>query len=74
MPRVRRSCPLTDEERVVTFSRAAGTLAYPASFVLVAAMNLCPCGCFGDAAKPRGCSMGIMYFELPFHRVPGNSV
>jgi magnesium chelatase family protein len=54
------------EDRIVTISRAAGTLTFPASFVLVAAMNPCPCGYFGDNAKPCTCSMGMMYSELPF--------
>ena len=32
------------EDRQVTISRAAGTVTFPASFVLVGAMNPCPCG------------------------------
>ena len=31
------------EDRVVTITRAAGTLSFPANFVLIAAMNPCPC-------------------------------
>ena len=33
------------EERKVTIARAQMTLTFPASFVLIAAMNPCPCGC-----------------------------
>ena len=39
------------EDRQVTISRAAASLTYPANFMLVAAMNPCPCG---FSAIPRG--------------------
>ena len=45
--------PLEDGQ--VTISRAAMTLSYPARFLFVAAMNPCPCGHAGDAAKPCLC-------------------
>jgi magnesium chelatase family protein len=32
------------EDKIVTISRAQGTLTFPASFMLIAAMNPCPCG------------------------------
>ncbi|HZQ36441.1 MAG TPA: YifB family Mg chelatase-like AAA ATPase [Dehalococcoidia bacterium] len=44
------------EDRVVTISRAQGSVTFPANFVLVAAMNPCPCGYAGDPAKPCTCS------------------
>ncbi|MBF6613109.1 MAG: YifB family Mg chelatase-like AAA ATPase [Chloroflexi bacterium] len=44
------------EDRVVTITRAAGTLSFPANFVLIAAMNPCPCGYFGDPVKECTCS------------------
>jgi magnesium chelatase family protein len=44
------------EDKVVTISRATGTLTFPANFMLVAAMNPCPCGYFGDAVKECTCS------------------
>ncbi len=44
------------EERRVTISRASGSLTFPANFQLLAAMNPCPCGHFGDMARNCSCS------------------
>lgn len=44
------------EDKVVTISRAKGTLTFPANFMLVASMNPCPCGWYGDAAHECSCS------------------
>ncbi|MBI1885188.1 MAG: YifB family Mg chelatase-like AAA ATPase [Chloroflexi bacterium] len=44
------------EDRMVTVSRAQGNVTFPASFMLVAAMNPCPCGFFGDPTKNCTCS------------------
>jgi len=44
------------EDKVVTISRASGSLTFPANFMLVAAMNPCPCGYYGDNLKPCTCS------------------
>ncbi|HSR21495.1 MAG TPA: ATP-binding protein, partial [Anaerolineales bacterium] len=44
------------EDKVVTISRAQGSLTFPANFMLVAAMNPCPCGYFGDAFKACTCA------------------
>lgn len=44
------------EDRVVTISRASGAVTFPASFLLVAAMNPCPCGYHGDPVRPCTCS------------------
>jgi len=44
------------EEKVVSVSRAKGTVKFPAHFILVAAMNPCPCGNFGIKGKPCTCS------------------
>ena len=39
------------EDRVITISRVSGTFVFPASFMLVAAMNPCPCGYYPDRSK-----------------------
>ena len=44
------------ESKKVTISRAMQTVDYPADFLLVAALNPCPCGYFGDKRKACVCS------------------
>jgi magnesium chelatase family protein len=44
------------ESGTVTISRVRQTLTYPAHFLLVAAMNPCPCGWYGDTTHPCTCS------------------
>jgi magnesium chelatase family protein len=44
------------EDRAVTVSRVHGSVTFPASFMLVAAMNPCPCGYYGDPYKECKCS------------------
>jgi len=43
------------EDGCVSIARAAQTLSFPARFQLVAAMNPCPCGYFGDLKRPCTC-------------------
>ncbi len=45
------------EDRNVTVSRAQGSVTFPASFMLVGAMNPCPCGHYGDPLKECRCSL-----------------
>ena len=40
----------------MTISRASGTLTFPANFMLIVAMNPCPCGYLGDPVKECTCS------------------
>jgi magnesium chelatase family protein len=46
------------EDRTVTVSRVQGSVTFPASFMLAAAMNPCPCGYYGDPFKECKCSSG----------------
>lgn len=44
------------EEHAITISRANGSISFPANFTLVAAMNPCPCGYYGDEKHECRCS------------------
>jgi magnesium chelatase family protein len=44
------------EDKTVVISRANGHVTYPADFMLVATMNPCPCGFYGDSSKECTCS------------------
>ncbi len=44
------------EDGMVTISRAAATVSFPCKFMLVAAMNPCPCGYYGDPKRECRCS------------------
>jgi len=48
------------EERKVTISRAKSTVNYPASFMLVASMNPCPCGFYNHPEKECICAPGVV--------------
>lgn len=48
------------EDRVVTISRARQTVEYPASFMLIAAMNPCPCGYYNHPDKECTCPGGAV--------------
>ncbi|MCU0361393.1 MAG: YifB family Mg chelatase-like AAA ATPase [Bacteroidia bacterium] len=48
------------EDRVVTISRAKFSVEYPASFMLVASMNPCPCGYYNHPEKECVCAPGIV--------------
>jgi magnesium chelatase family protein len=48
------------EDKIVTISRASGSLTFPASFQLIAAMNPCACGYYGDPERECSCSLGMV--------------
>ena len=52
------------EEGYVHVSRAKGSERFPAEFILIAAMNPCPCGYWGDSKKPCSCTpMNITRYQ-----------
>ncbi|MFA4872724.1 MAG: YifB family Mg chelatase-like AAA ATPase [Patescibacteria group bacterium] len=52
------------EDGVVAVSRAAGTMQFPAKFMLIAAMNPCPCGYATDPTRHCLCSVGqVMKYQ-----------
>ena len=48
------------EDKVVMISRAKGSLTFSANFQLIAAMNPCPCGFYGDTQKPCTCAHALV--------------
>ena len=48
------------EDRSVTVARSNMTLTFPASFILLCALNPCPCGFYGDATRECRCTPGII--------------
>jgi magnesium chelatase family protein len=48
------------EDKVVTISRAKGSLTFSANFQLIAAMNPCPCGYWGDIQKACTCAPAVV--------------
>ena len=48
------------EDRVVTISRARMSVTFPANFSLIAAMNPCPCGYYGDSTRDCTCPANVV--------------
>lgn len=57
------------EENRVTISRAVGSMTFPASLMLVAAMNPCPCGFRGD--PKRNCKCSPVHIERYLGKISG---
>ena len=57
------------EDRVITISRARFAIEYPASFMLVASMNPCPCGFYNHPEKKCVCAPG--YVQRYLSRISG---
>ena len=57
------------EDRIITISRAKSTCDYPASFMLVASMNPCPCGFHNHPEKECMCTTGMVQKYL--NRISG---
>jgi magnesium chelatase family protein len=57
------------EDRKICISRAKFTIEYPASFMLVAAMNPCPCGYYNHPEKECVCAPGVVQKYL--NRISG---
>jgi len=57
------------EDRLVTVSRAQGNVTFPANFMLMSAMNPCPCGYWGDTSRHCSCSdSAVTRYQ---HRISG---
>ncbi|HYG77058.1 MAG TPA: YifB family Mg chelatase-like AAA ATPase [Planctomycetota bacterium] len=55
-PKVKEALRQPLEDRKITIARSATTCEFPANIMLVAAMNPCPCGHFGDPKKACRCT------------------
>ncbi len=59
------------EDRVVTISRASGSVTYPADFLLVAAANPCPCGYYGFEDEKNYCKCSPSQVKKYKSRISG---
>jgi len=48
------------EDKIITISRAQGSITFPANFTLVGAMNPCPCGYYGDPFRQCTCPASLV--------------
>jgi magnesium chelatase family protein len=48
------------EDKQLTIARSAGSLTFPSNFMLIGAMNPCPCGWYGDPVKECSCSNAMV--------------
>ncbi|HLW38247.1 MAG TPA: YifB family Mg chelatase-like AAA ATPase, partial [Candidatus Eremiobacteraceae bacterium] len=57
------------EDHSVTVSRASATVTFPAQFMLIASLNPCPCGYYGD--RLRGCTCSPFAIQRYLSRLSG---
>ena len=60
------------EDRIITISRAKFCVDYPASFMLIASMNPCPCGFYNHPEKDCLCAPGVVQKYL--NKVSGSLI
>ena len=61
------------EDGVVNVARVSASYAYPADFCLIAAMNPCPCGYYGDVFRQCTCTPGnVQKYQKSTHRTDPN--
>jgi len=48
------------EDKIITISRAQGSVSFPANFMMVGAMNPCPCGYYGDPFRQCTCPSSVV--------------
>ena len=48
------------EDKQLTIARSSGSLTFPANFILIGAMNPCPCGYYGDSLRECSCSNSMV--------------
>ncbi len=59
------------EDGHVTVSRSAGTFSFPARFMMIGAMNPCPCGYYGFDEKGQHCHCAPYQVQRYAHRISG---
>jgi magnesium chelatase family protein len=68
-PRVKEALRQPLEDRQITIARAAATCVFPANIMLIAAMNPCPCGHYGD--PKTACRCTEMQIQRYFGKISG---
>ena len=48
------------EDKQLTIARSAGSLTFPSNFMLIGALNPCPCGWYGDPVRECTCSNAMV--------------
>lgn len=61
------------EDGIVTISRAASSLTFPAEFMLIASMNPCPCGYFGANIPNHICNCDFGAIQRYRSKISGHS-